>query len=378
MIRILFMCSSLEPGLDGVGDYTRRLSGELIRQGHKVTLIALNDRHINSEEEKYQHSEGIDILTYRLPSKWNFRRKFTRAKQWVTKFNPQWISLQFVLFGFQKKGLTFGLSRFLQNLGKERRWEIMFHELWVGMDEKATLKYLCWSWLQRLCIQSLVTSLSPKVVHTQSHLYQLQLAKIAIGAKYLPLFGNIPLIKQKNIFNHNDESKSFRTDLNFVIFGSIHPGSPIEMFAKEVAQYGNITKTDVKLTLIGHSGAEQNHWISVWQSVGLPVEVLGDQPPERVSDVLSAASIGITTTPLLLLEKSGSVAAMREHNLPVLCVSRAWYPRGFRDIAVPNGFFEYQAGNLHSLICQKLKHSQGHIVSDVAHQFLSSLSIDLY
>ena len=43
-MKLLFLCSSLEPGRDGVGDYTRRLAGECLRQGHEVRLLSLNDK----------------------------------------------------------------------------------------------------------------------------------------------------------------------------------------------------------------------------------------------------------------------------------------------------------------------------------------------
>ena len=32
-MKIVFICGCLEPGKDGVGDYTRRLSAELIDHG---------------------------------------------------------------------------------------------------------------------------------------------------------------------------------------------------------------------------------------------------------------------------------------------------------------------------------------------------------
>jgi hypothetical protein len=40
-MRIVFLCFSLEPGRDGVGDYTRALAGELIRPGHEVCAVAM-------------------------------------------------------------------------------------------------------------------------------------------------------------------------------------------------------------------------------------------------------------------------------------------------------------------------------------------------
>ncbi|MBC8041217.1 MAG: hypothetical protein H7Y06_11790, partial [Opitutaceae bacterium] len=45
-MKILFFCTSLELGCDGVGDYTRRLAGECAARGHDCTLIALNDTYV--------------------------------------------------------------------------------------------------------------------------------------------------------------------------------------------------------------------------------------------------------------------------------------------------------------------------------------------
>ena len=44
-MNILFICGSAEPGKDGVGDYTRRLCGELLRTGHRTRILALCDNH---------------------------------------------------------------------------------------------------------------------------------------------------------------------------------------------------------------------------------------------------------------------------------------------------------------------------------------------
>ena len=42
-MKFAFICGSLEPGRNGVGDYTRRLAGELAAQGHECLLVSLND-----------------------------------------------------------------------------------------------------------------------------------------------------------------------------------------------------------------------------------------------------------------------------------------------------------------------------------------------
>ena len=50
-MKIAFITSCLEPGKDGVGDYTRSLAAESSRNGHEVCLLALNDRHVDRERE---------------------------------------------------------------------------------------------------------------------------------------------------------------------------------------------------------------------------------------------------------------------------------------------------------------------------------------
>jgi hypothetical protein len=42
-MKILFLTGSLEPGKDGVGDYTRLLANECGERGHEVFLLGLND-----------------------------------------------------------------------------------------------------------------------------------------------------------------------------------------------------------------------------------------------------------------------------------------------------------------------------------------------
>ena len=42
-MRIAFVATCLEPGRDGVGDYTTLLAAECARRGHAVMRIALND-----------------------------------------------------------------------------------------------------------------------------------------------------------------------------------------------------------------------------------------------------------------------------------------------------------------------------------------------
>ncbi|MEO7310418.1 MAG: hypothetical protein ABIX01_08480 [Chitinophagaceae bacterium] len=352
-MKIIFLCGAMEPGRDGVGDYIRRLAGELIRQDHQVAVIAINDRHIQAISDGFQDAEGAALPVLRLPVNLVAKARFELAKKWISTFQPDWISLQFVPFAFHPKGLAFGFSRQLTRLGNTHKWHIMFHELWVGMDKESGNKFACWGWLQRRLIHSIKNNLAPKLVHTQTRLYQTHLNKMGFKAQYLPLCSNIPNTATNAATIDTRVENTDKKNIVFVMFGGIHPGAPVESFAKEAAGFAAKANTSIHLLIIGRCGKEQAIWEAAWIAAGLPVTLLGEQTPERISLELSRATIGVSTTPIELAEKSGSVAAMQSHGLPVVCVSQPWEPRGLPNPIPPEGVMEYHAGNFES--CMRLQ-----------------------
>ncbi|MGI4022358.1 MAG: hypothetical protein ACRYFA_12700 [Janthinobacterium lividum] len=368
-MRIIFICGCVELGVDGVGDYTRRLAAELIKQKHEVAILAIHDQFVITEVNHIENIENIELQIYRIPSVWSTTRRFKLAKKWINNFNPEWLSLQYVPFSFNIKGLPFGLNKSL-SLFKDRKWHIMFHELWVGMEENTNFKLLIWGVIQKLLIKKMLTILKPSVVHTQTKLYQIQLAKLGVNSGYLPLFSNIPINTNDSVntsFNNKDH-------ITFVGFGTIHPNAPIKKFAEEAAAFKMKTGTDVSLILIGRCGKELETWKKIWETAGLKITVLGEQLPNRISEVFNNSSFGITTTALPLVEKSGSVAAMHQHNLPVICISKPWYPKGIKGIKLPPGVIAYIDGNFNSCVTN-ISNISYIDVHAVAQQLAESLTI---
>jgi hypothetical protein len=337
---IVFLCSSLEPGRDGVGDYSRRLAAALIKANNQCAIISINDRYVPDNFEGTQSVDNIDVPVLRIASILPDQEKFAAAKGYIDKLAPQWVSLQFVPFGFHVKGLKPGLSKFLLSLNALARWHVMIHELWVGMDKESPVKHIAWGWMQKKLIGSMLKNLQPAIITTQSQLYKLHLSKMGYDAHYLPLFSNI-----SNSITQAQDIKTERKNLSMVIFGNIHHGAPVHAFAHEVATYAKEFNINPTLKFLGHCGPEQDNWIKQWQCAGLEVVVIGEQPEDRISAELKCADIGITTTPVFITDKSGSFAAMREHGLPVISVSRVWHARGVKKIIIPDGVFHYQKGN---------------------------------
>jgi glycosyltransferase involved in cell wall biosynthesis len=373
-MKIVFICGSLEPGKDGVGDYTRRLAGGLIRKGIQVEIIAINDKHIQSIWQGLQTDEDASINVHRLAASIYWNTRVQTVKDIIKIFEPDWISLQFVIFSFHNKGLPFKLAANLKEIGGNRKWHIMFHELWVGMNKERTLKLYWWGRIQKYLIQYILHRLQPKVIHTQTQLYKKQLAKIGYDTLYLPLFSNI-----KTIQAHSEQKKHIvKKCKRIVIFGMIQEDCPIKAFAKETAAYIKEKKEDILFIFLGRSGQRLNEWKVALESESLNVKIEGEQSPEVISDILSTSDFGLSSTPLAQTEKSGTVAAMREHGLPVICIGRPWSPVGIESFGLPDRIFEYQQDNLKTIFecTSKLKRENSisnNSLSIVTNLFISSL-----
>ena len=87
-MRIAFLCGSLEPGRDGVGDYTRGLAEELQRQGHEVIIIALRDRFITQPVVSDGETSDDSIKILRLPSEFAWMAGIQQAKFAIDQFDP--------------------------------------------------------------------------------------------------------------------------------------------------------------------------------------------------------------------------------------------------------------------------------------------------
>jgi hypothetical protein len=367
-LNIVFICSSLEPGHDGVGDYARRLAAALIRAGNKCAVLSLADRQAQNISEEIQQADGTDVPVMRLPAAIPIKERFAIAKKWVDEIGPQWLSLQFVPFGYHPKGLKLGLSKLLLSLGKGRRWHIMFHELWVGMANEESKKLRLWGTAQRVLISSLLKNLKPEVIHTQTHLYQTLLANMGFTAGYLPLYGNIPV-------SGNIREGTLPADkLDLVVFGAIHDRAPIAGFALEAAAYAKQNNVPVNLFIIGRGDSEQQRWATAWEKAGLSATLLGELKEELISAVLSRADIGLSATALAVIEKSGSYAAMREHGLPVISVAKAWTPTGTPRPAVPPGVVEYKLNNFAECVVNSKFSPYGSSVYTVSVKFAEALN----
>jgi hypothetical protein len=374
VIKIIFICGALEPGRDGVGDYIRIIAAELLNKGHHCTMIALNDMHLENIFEGSQTLLNNNIHVLRLPSNLSWEKRINLAKASIDHIKPDWLSLQYVPFAFDPKGLPFRLASHLKKIGGTIKWHVMFHELWVGMSKQSSLKELAWGLAQRHLTKRLIDRIKPVVVHTHTELYKKHIGKFGIKCTLLPLPTNLPVLDPERVVQKMRNWPVNHNQIDIVIFGGIHAGAPVSQFAQEAADYQKNRKSFLNLIIIGKKSIEQQHWIDVWKSFGLKVTHMGQLSEEQVSETLTDICFGIFTTPLVLVEKSSAVATMWAHGVNLLCVSRAWDAKGIDKLSGnPYHFDQYKEGGLSDFIEKRPDFSYMPSVPEVAQQLMSNL-----
>ena len=301
-VKILFVTGSLEAGKDGVGDYARLLAAECVRQGHEALLLSLSDPWVAGA------SQQAGELRLGVRMSWPDRIKAARA--FLTQNDPRIVSLQFVPFSFHPAGLNFALPQILRAIIGQKPVQIMFHEIWIGSHKGAPVQAKLLGFCQRKIIQAMVKTLAYRIVHTSNAVYVQLLARHGINATRLSLFGSVPVVTRGNLPCGGDDI------LRLGIFGSIHPEwSPREM----LDQLAKLRKR-IQLSHIGRIGPGESVWTDLTERHGPEVTLrrLGERSPEEISQFFSSLDFGVATTPLSLIGKSASVAAMLDHGLPVI------------------------------------------------------------
>ncbi|MCV2483553.1 hypothetical protein OD917_01360 [Flavobacterium sp. SH_e] len=356
---ILFICGSAELGNDGVGDYTRRLCGMLIRSGHKAEILALCDHQAPLFISENQVVEDTAVMVHRIPIAADNKQRFVYLQRILKDLEPDCISLQYVPYSFNPKGLPFWLPSYLKKIRGNHKWHIMFHELWLGIDAESSLKHKCIGKLQQLIAKKIVQNTRTHSVNTQNKLYQFFLKSHNINAEILPICGNIPLTAVKK------EAAEFA---QFVLFGTIHNGAPFRDFIDDLIKNTTFNKP-IKFVFIGNNGPELGNYKTILESYKIPYEVLGIQSEDVISQVLLDSDFGISTTPYFQTEKSGVYAAYKEHKINTISISRNWTPTKGQYV-IPQ-IIKYEKNNL-NIILNKVEVSD---LPSIATQFINSISL---
>ena len=322
-MKIAFLTGSLEAGRDGVGDYTAALAETLAHQGHEVLVVSLNDRFA-----KGILSGNASFRWLRLPSALPWSNRIENARRELARFVPEWVSLQFVCYAFHPKGMVHGLAAKLAPLLTDRKLHIMFHEIWLCKESGWGWKHRMVGALQRHFIVRFVSATNPAVMHTSNATYSAVLKRAGISVDELGLFGNVPILSEPGTPWMEAQLRSVLGPAHcrdifwlFGFFGTLHPQWPPEPLLTHLHHAAQaVGKRPVLLSIgrIGDAGLELWNRLARDYSGRFIFLRLGEQPVERISEYLGLLNCGIATTPLSILGKSGVVASMLEHGLPVI------------------------------------------------------------
>ena len=327
-MRIAFLCGSQEAGRDGVGDYTAGFADELRLQGHEVMVIGLRDKFVSETTFSERRTAGGAIPILRLPSALPWAECIAQARTQLDRFDPEWVSLQFVCYTFHPKGLVYGLAGKLAPLLKGRKLHIMFHELWL-------CKELGWGWkqcavgaLQRFFIRCFIRASNPDVMHTSNATYAALLNRSGIPATELGLFGAVPIPPvsgkawiEAQLRNALGAGYCREAVWLFGLFGALHaqwPPEPLLTRLHHAAQDAGKKPVLLSIGRTGDAGAELWKRIAHDYADRFAFVRLGEQPTGHVSEYLSFLDCGIATTPRSIIGKSSTVVSMLEHGLPVI------------------------------------------------------------
>lgn len=121
-MTLLLLCNRFPPAVDGVGDYTFNLAKALSRAGVRVHIICRTQNLIDS-------IEGVSV--YPVVESWN-NKAGRDILELLPKIKPDWVGIQYVPTGFQRRGMPLGLPGLVGALKKRGcRVFTMFHEVKV-------------------------------------------------------------------------------------------------------------------------------------------------------------------------------------------------------------------------------------------------------
>lgn len=323
-MRIALIAGCLEPGQDGVGDYARRLATECERLGHQVALLSVAEKHSSG------NPVAEPISTLRLTSAEWRGDGGQEARRWLDTFRPDWVSLQFVPYSFDPRGLfAASIGAFRTTLGGATNRHIFFHEIWIGSYQGAPLRARLTGFRQKKAVRRLLQAIEPRCVHTNTGYHRDALATIGQPARILPLFGNVPVPIPAAAAAAIALPGVDPAALVCGMFGSLDPGWAAEKFLQDFAMLATSLGKPVALVAAGGLGLGAKRFNQIaeeWREKVACVAV-GRCAEAELARLFARFDFGVTSVPWNIVGKSGSAAALREHGLRVVVTTAGSPPR---------------------------------------------------
>lgn len=312
-----------------MGDYTRRLAAAVARQDIPVEIVATHDTEvkITQECELQEGEERIPCLRIAFRDS-GAREKALRYR--IPKKEEIW-SFQFSgFYAYHPKGWPYTFHSQIARHLKNKPLHIMCHEIGLNPYAAMPLKRKILGILQRKEFLRFLRQSTPLLIHTHTPYYRSWLENLGWEASLLQLFGNIPRFPSNGwtVQQLNVEQKKGEVGWVVGVFGTVHPDwNPLPFFDR-ILPILESRRIHLILTFIGRSGSHLPQCVTQLQNAygdRLSTVVLGEQPPKRIADFFSILRFGLSTNGWGLNAKSGTVAAMLDHGVPVVVLQNTLY-----------------------------------------------------
>jgi len=347
-MRLAFLCDGLEPGANGIGDMARHHVQPLAARGTECLLVAINDHAADRVVSRASSPDHFGAPILRIPSASGYAATTRLVRERLGEFKPDWLSLQFVCHGFARKGILLAEPLWMPRAFAGYPLHVMMHELWVGHGVFHTPRKALVGALQKPMIRALLGRLKPRAVTTSCLFYADLLRGIGVEAGVIPLCGNVKVGEEVGGPWLDARLSDCGLDLArrgrehywlFGLFGTIlEEWRPEALFARLAALAGAHGREAVVLSA-GGSGRDMDALLASWRRrhPEMRFAALGRLAEAELSAFFNFLDFGLTSHPHYTAGKSGAIAAMLEHGLPVITSWGFEVAPGLAPIAGPLG-----------------------------------------
>jgi len=342
--RILIISPSLEPNQCGVSDYTNVLNDFLHDDKFMTFRITLNDHYC---KEIFEHQHIIRINKGQtISAKVNVLQNINK------QFNPELILLNYVSYGYHKYGLPLFLMRMIKKTFYDKPIILIFHELWPGNLSSDSFKDKLIGFVHRLFVKQVFKIINPQKVIVNSEIWQRLLKKINIDSIVIPVFSNINVIESNKdnypVICQFDDSVELNKIITIALFGSsgfsYDPIQIVNFFSEQV----NNSDVTFHFICIGKYQPLFDVFNKLHDTYPerILVEITGVLSAEKVSELFNFSDYGLTSYMPQFWSKSGAIAAMLSHGLPVLSISNAYSTKSIiSKVTLPENILSIQKLN---------------------------------